>query len=197
MDSIHERPSHFSKSIIDHRQSLNSGSRGKLLLLMGSLAIAVALALTPLLFTTTFAVQSSGAFQPLVLVSGSNVPLNRSNLANGSIVITARITSGTKIGSVVLVISPLTFSRGRYSNVQTTTVKSTTGALMNGVAITMYENAGKSGGYYHGVTGPSKYPAGETIVHDTYPGTGSYTEWSSANSNGQVVLSLKITIIVP
>ncbi len=68
---------------------------------------------------------------------------------------------------------------------------------MNGVAVTMYENAGKSGGYFHGVTGPSKYPAGETIEHDTYPGPGSYTEWSSASWNGQTALSLKITVIVP
>jgi len=104
--------------------------------------------------------------------------------------------SGSKIGSVVLTISHLTFSGGKYSNIQTTTVRDTTGKLMNGVAITMYENAGKSGGYFHQVTGPTKYPPGETIEHDTYPGPGSYTEWSSATWNGQTVLSLKITVIV-
>jgi len=41
------------------------------------------------------------------------------------------------------------------------------------------------------------FSAGETIEHDTYPGPGSYTEWSSATWNGQTVLSLKITVIVP
>jgi hypothetical protein len=118
-------------------------------------------------------------------------------LPNGSTVIVAQISAASRIGSVVLVISPLTYSGGKYHNTQTTTVKSTSGTLMNGVAVTMYENAGKSGGYFHGVTGPTKYPAGETVEHDTYPGPGSYTEWSSASWKGQTVLSLKITVIVP
>lgn len=118
---------------------------------------------------------------------------------DGSLVVVAKLQTSisTKIGSVTLVISPLTLSDGKYHNTQTTTVESTTGSLMNGVAVTMYENAGKSGGYFHGVTGPSKYPNGETIEHDTYPGAGSYTEWSSATWNGQTVVSVKITVVVP
>jgi len=88
-------------------------------------------------------------------------------------------------------------TNGKYHNTQTTTVKSTTEALMNGVAVTMYENCGCSGGYFHGITGPTKYPNGEAIEHDTYPGPGSYTEWSSSTWNGQTVLSIKITVIVP
>jgi len=107
-----------------------------------------------------------------------------------------RVT-GSKMCSVVLTISPLVLSGGKYHNTQTTTVKDTLGNLMNGVALTMYENAGRSGGYFHGVTGPTKYPSGQAIEHDAYPGPGSYTEWSSATWNGQTVLSLKITVIVP
>ena len=120
-------------------------------------------------------------------------------LPDGSIIVVAKLlsASSSKIGSVTLVISPLAHSNGKYHNTQTTTVKSTAGALMNEVAVTMFENCGCIGGYFHGLTGHSKYPTGETIERDTYPGPGSYTEWSSAALNGQTVLSVKITVIVP
>ena len=124
-------------------------------------------------------------------------PASTSAGTNFTIIFAPDKLVGSKIGSVILTISPLILSGGKYHNIQTTTVKDTLGNLMNGVALTMYENAGKSGGYFHGVTGPTKYPSGQTIEHDTYPGPGSYTEWSSATWNGQIVLSLKITVIVP
>jgi hypothetical protein len=124
--------------------------------------------------------------------------ISQTTFPNGTTIIVAKPLSTTsKIGSVRLVISPLTFSNGKYRNVQTTTVRNTNGRLMNGVSVTMYENCGCFGGYFHGLTGPPKYPNGETIEHDAYPRPNSYTEWSSATWNGQTVLSMKITVVVP
>jgi hypothetical protein len=143
------------------------------------------------------ALSSTGPHGVHVSFGANSAGVQISASANGNLVINEKLTTGSKIGSVTLTITPLMLNGGKYSNIQTTTVKSTTGSLMNGVAVTMYENAGRSGGYYHGVTGPTKYPAGEAIEHDTYPGAGSYTEWSSVTLNGQTVLSVKITVIVP
>jgi len=161
-----------------------------------SLGALLTLQMIPISAATTTPVVYSPFCSTAVAVVSCGI-VSETVLHNGSTVLVARLQSTSKIGSVTLVISPLTLSNGKYRNTQTTTVRSTTGTLMNGVAVTMYENAGKSGGYFHGVTGPSKYPNGETIEHDTYPGAGSYTEWSSATWNGQTVLSLKITVKVP
>jgi len=164
-------------------------------MVVGTLAACTLLALAPGLLPAVFSFASPVS---IVLSHSSTIAgAEASTLVNRNIIITAKLATETKIGSVTLTITPLTLNGGRYSNTQITTVKSTSGSLMNGVAVTMYENAGKSGGYYHGVTGPSKYPAGQAIEHDTYPGAGSYTEWSSVTWNGQTVLSLKITVIVP
>jgi hypothetical protein len=162
-----------------------------------SLGALLTLQMIPISGATSIVVINSPSYSAAVPFASCGI-VSETILRDGSTVLVARLqSSSSKIGSVTLVISPLTLNNGRYRNTQTTTVKSTTGTLMNGVAVVMYENAGKSGGYFHSVTGPTKYPNGEAIEHDTYPGPGSYTEWSSASWNGQTVLSLKITVIVP
>jgi hypothetical protein len=103
------------------------------------------------------------------------------------------VSSTGAIGSVSLSISPLADNGGKYSNTQTTTVTDTSGNPLEGVSITMYENAGKGGGYAHGRTNAQ----GQFVVKDTYPGPGSYTEWSVATQGSQSVASSKINVTVP
>ncbi len=104
-------------------------------------------------------------------------------------------TTSTSSGSVSISfsITPLAESNGKYSNVQTATITNSAGQPIAGVAVTYYENAGTSGGYYHGTTNS----AGQTVEKDVYPGAGSYTEWAVAIVNGQTLTSQKITVIVP
>jgi len=82
---------------------------------------------------------------------------------------------------------------GKYYNIQTATFTGPDGNPIQGAQVTYFENCGCSGGYFHGSTDAN----GQTVVKDTYPGPGSYTEWASITYQGQIYLSQKITVQVP
>lgn len=109
---------------------------------------------------------------------------------------TSTTTSETSSGnySVQLSITPLKQNEGGYYyNIQTATFTDPNGNPVQGAQVTYYENCGCAGGYFHGWTDSN----GQTTFTDTYPGSGSYTEWASVTYQGQTYLSQKITVQVP
>lgn len=82
---------------------------------------------------------------------------------------------------------------GKYYNIQTTEVEDSSGKPLPLEPVTMFENAGRSGGYAHGETNSQ----GLFVYKDTYPRAGQYTEWSVVRVNGVDYSSEKITVIVP
>jgi hypothetical protein len=94
---------------------------------------------------------------------------------------------------VVFTITPLQNQSGSYYNTQTATFTGTNSKPIQGASVTYYENCGCSGGYFHSTTNAN----GQTTMKDTYPGSGSYTEWASITYQGQTYLSPKITVTVP